>query len=313
MSFFVSGSLSYDTIMNFPDSFKNHILPEAIHVLNVSFVVNTVEKNFGGTAGNIAYTTKLLGGEPLVVAPLGKDGDEYQKYFSNLGIETQFMPVKTENFTSAAYITTDQDDNQITAFHPGILYDCGPFPLPSLSTVPTLGFISPTKKELMMEHAKEMFEQNIPFVFDPGQMITTFSGQELMRTIGQAKFLIANDYEMRLLEEKTGWDTHELLNHVETVILTLGEKGSVILTKEKKIEIPPCPVFSVEDPTGAGDAYRAGFFVAYEKGMELETCGKVASVAATYAVEKHGTQTHAFTMDEFKKRFEETYNQKLSW
>ncbi len=313
MSVLLSGSMAYDNIMDFPDSFKNHILPDQIHILNVSFVVENLKKNVGGTAGNIAYTMKLLGGDPLILSPLGKDSEDYMRHLEKNSIDTSGIKICENTFTAAAHITTDKDDNQITAFYLGALTEADSLSVNDVKKEIELGILSPTKKEAMMLHAKECAEKNIPFVFDPGQQITTFNGQELMRTLGQAKFLIVNDYEMKLVEQKTGWTMEQILENVPFVIVTLGEKGSFIRSKDEVIEIVPCTAFTVQDPTGAGDAYRAGFFTAYTKGLPLETCGKVGSVAATYAIEEYGTQNHHFTLSEFGERYQKAYGEELKW
>lgn len=312
MSILISGSFAYDYIMDFPDSFKHHILPDQIHILNVGFVVEKLQKNFGGTGGNIAYTMKLLGGEPILRTIAGNDAKEYLEYLEYHNIKIQYIYVDTKTLTASAYITTDKDDNQITAFYPGPNIDVAALSLHDIEESLTFGIIAPaTKKEIMLRHAKECYEKKIPFVFDPGQQVTAFSAQELMQIIGQSAFVIGNDYEMRLIENKTGWNTMELLNHTHTVIITLGERGSIIRTKDDVFEIAPCPPLSVEDPTGAGDAYRAGFFFAYSTGTDLETCGQVGSVAATYAVEHYGTQNHSFTKETFGQRFQDVYNKPL--
>ena len=312
MSILISGSLAYDYIMDFPDSFKNHILPDQIHILNVSFVVDNLKKEFGGCAGNIAYTSKLLGGEPITFATLGRDGRDYIKKFEAIDINTKYMPLSNEKLCSSAHITTDKDDNQITAFYPGAGSEATDLHVTEVNEEIKLAIIAPTKKEAMVQHAKECAEKNIPIVFDPGQQITALTPQELQLIIGQAKFLIANDYEMKVIQEKTGWAAEELLTHVETFIITLGEKGSIIRTKDEIFEIKPCKAKSVDDPTGAGDAYRAGFFTAYAAGENLKTCGQVGSVAAVYAVENYGTQNHEFTRDEFQGRYEETYGEVIN-
>ncbi len=214
--------------------------------------------------------------------------------------------------TASAHITTDKDNNQVTAFYNGASDEAVNLSPNDVKEPFAVAIIGPTKKDAMIRHAKECYEKKIPFCFDPGQATTAFTAQELMMMIGQSTFFIGNDYEMKLIQEKTGWDMKELLNHAEVVITTLGEKGSVITTKDKQFEIKPCTPDSVDDPTGAGDAYRAGFFSAYVKGADLETCGQVASVAATYAVEHYGTQNHTFTLSEFNKRYEEAYGSKLS-
>jgi adenosine kinase len=303
----ISGSLAYDYIMDFPDSFKHHILPEHIHMLNVSFVVDKLEKNIGGCAGNIGYTMNLLEGSPLVFGPLGTDGEEYLKHFKTLNIDTSYMPISKNVLSSSAYITTDKDDNQINAFYPGAGNEATDLHVADVNPKPTFAIIGPTKKEAMVQHAKECYDEHIPFCFDPGQQITVLSPQELMAAIGQSTMLIGNDYEMKMIEKKTGWDKNELFEHVEVVITTLGDKGSVIATKNEIFEIQPCSPTSIEDPTGAGDSYRAGFFTAYAAGKDLKTCGQVGSVAAVYAVEKYGTQNHAFDIVEFGERYERTY------
>ena len=308
MSILVAGSLAYDYIMNFPDSFKNHILPEYIHILNVSFIVDRLQKNLGGTAGNIAYTMKLLGADPLILSPIGSDAQDYIGHCTRHGISTKYIKKHSDLLTASAHITTDKDDNQITAFYPGALVDDS-VTVADITEHIELAILSPTKKEVTLKHAKECAERAIPIVFDPGQQITAFTPQELMRTIGQAKYLVGNDYEIKLLEEKTGWNTEELLHHVEVVIITFGEKGSAVITKDGREDIASCPVLSVEDPTGAGDAYRAGFFAALTQGKPLRVCGRAGSVAASFAIEHYGTQKHAFTPDEFCNRYKHTYNE----
>ncbi len=311
MSTLISGSLAYDYIMDFPDSFKNHILPDQIHILNVCFVVEELRKNFGGCAGNIAYTMKLLGADPLIIASLGSDAMEYLDYFKNLGLKTDYISVIKGKMTSSAHITTDRDDNQIIAYHNGAGDSAIDLSVFDVKEKIDLALITPAKKEAMIKHAKECHEKKIPFAFDPSHQLTAFTPQELMLLIGQAKFYIGNDYEMKLTQEKTGWDEKELLNHVEVLITTLGDKGSLIATKDKIIEVGICPAVSCDDPTGAGDAYRAGFFSAYVKGLDLKTCGQVGAVAATYTVEKYGTQTHHFTIEEFEERYRKAFGEKI--
>lgn len=307
----ISGSMAYDYIMDFPDTFKNHILPDQIHVLNVSFAVEKMTREFGGCAGNIAYTIKLLGGKPLIVAAVGRDGADYLKHLKKHKISVKHIRQKKDVMTSSAYITTDREDNQIAAFYLGAGNSASASSLHDVKEKIKLALITPTKKNAMIRHAKEASEKKIPIVFDPGQALSALSAQELMLLIGQAEFLIANDYEMKLMQKRTGWKHESMFDHVRVVITTLGEKGSVVRTKDELFEIKPCPPDSVDDPTGAGDAYRAGFFTAYVIGHDLKTCGQVGSVAATYAVEHYGTQNHKFTVKEFEKRYAETYGSKL--
>jgi adenosine kinase len=320
--------------MNFPDSFKNHIMPDRIHILNVCFVVNKLEKSWGGTAGNIAYTIKMLGADPLVISTIGKDANEYLEHFKKLGISTEYISKSVDKLTASAYITTDIDDNQVTAFYNGPLGE-----VPSvLSVIPTtkeeslsqsptnptgilrstqddkiaVAIISPTDKTAMLKHLHECSERGIPTMFDPGQQITAFTDVELKSAISKSTFLIGNDYEIKLIQDKTGWSAQDILKETKTLVTTLGEKGSIISTQDGEvIEIAPCPPQSVDDPTGAGDAFRAGFLVGYEKGFELKTCGRIGSVAASYAIETYGTQEHVFTKEEFLQRYEKTYNKNL--
>lgn len=311
MSIIVSGSICYDRIMDFPDSFKNHILPDHIHILNVSFTVTTLKNNFGGTGGNIAYTIALLEETALPVGTLGNDAQPYIAHLKKHNISTTHVQVVEETPTATAHITTDKDDNQITAFFVGAMMHADNLSLHDVSEKAALTIISPNKKEAMIRHSKESKERDIPIVFDPGQQTISFNKQELLLMIGQADYIIGNDYEMKLIQDKTGWDTKELLNHAKAVIVTLGERGSTIITKEETVTIDSCPVSSVEDPTGAGDAYRAGFFTAFTQGLDWKTCGQTGAVAAAYAIEHYGTQNHTFTKEEFSQRYKETYNQEL--
>ena len=274
-------------------------------------MVDNLNKNLGGCAGNIAYTMKLLGADPVVFAPLGKDSKEYMEHFKKLGLTTNYVPLIKEKNTSAAHITTDKDDNQIIAYYNGAADEAKNMSVHDVKEGLSLALITPTQKDAMIKHAKECHDIGIPIVFDPSHQLTAFSSQELMAVIGQAKFYIANDYEMKLTCEKTGWDLNELLNHVEVLITTLGEKGSVIMTKEQTTEVGICPPSSVEDPTGAGDAYRSGFFTAYTQGHDYKTCGQMGAVAASYAIEHYGTQNHSFSTKEFKERYEDVFEETI--
>jgi len=309
MSILISGSLAYDYIMDFPDSFKNHILPDQIHILNVCFVVDNLKKNYGGVAGNMAYTMNLLGMDPIIFSPLGSDGRDYLDYLKKNKLKTNYIKLSKEKLTSSAHITTDKENNQITAFYNGALLEATDLSISDVKEKVDLVLISPTYKTAMIKHAKECYEQKIPFCFDPGQQVTAFTAQELMMIVGQAKFLIGNDYEIKLIQEKTGWDGEEILNHVEAMIITMGEKGSMVVTKEGTVEVGICPADSVDDPTGAGDAYRAGFFSAYSQGLDWKACAQMGAVAATYAVENYGTQNHHFTKEEFSQRYRETFGE----
>jgi adenosine kinase len=313
MSILVSGSLVYDQIMNFPDSFKNHIMSDQIHILNVCFMVDRLERSWGGTGGNIAYTMKLLGGEPLLISVLGKNGKDYLEYLVESGIKTDYIVKDKRQNTASANIITDADDNQITAFFGGPLHLAMDKKISEVVKEKiNLALISPTDKNVMMTHLKECQEMGIKTVFDPGQQITAFNETELKKMISQAEFVVGNDYEIKLLQEKTSWTEKEILQNTNFLIITLGEKGSVIKTADGKVvEAGVCPPQSFDDPTGAGDAYRAGFFVAYEKGFDLKTCAQIGSVAASYAIETYGTQAHKFTLKEFSQRYQKAFGEKL--
>ncbi len=308
MSILVSGSLVHDHIMNFPDSFKNHIMPEQIHILNVSFAVDRLERSWGGTAGNIAYTVKLLGGEPILVSAVGRDGGEYLKYFESVGISTKYVKRDEKQLTASAYITTDADDNQISAFFGGPSLLAKEVELAAIQERPAVALISPTHKDVMLKHLLDCRERGVKAVFDPGQQITSFTEIELRKMIGLSHFVIGNDYEIKLLEERTGWNAKEILKNAQVLITTLGDRGSAVATAEDElVEAGICPPQSFDDPTGAGDAYRAGFFVGYELGRPWKTCAQMGAVAASYAIETFGTQAHSFTKEEFCDRYKKTF------
>lgn len=313
MSILVSGSLVYDYIMDFPDSFKNHILPEQIHILNVCFVVDRLERSWGGTAGNIAYTMKLLGADPLIISAVGNDGASYVDYLKKLGLDTSLIKQDEKQTTASAHITTDKEDNQITAFFNGPLDLAADCSLTALPKPISVALVSPTSKSVMLKHLRECREYGLPVVFDPGQQITAFSATELHTMVSQADYVIGNDYEMKLLQDRTGWDTKKILSETKYLITTLGEEGAVIATHTgEQIVIKSCQPESCDDPTGAGDAFRAGFFVGVERGYNLKTCGQLGAVAASYAIECYGTQAHKFTLIEFAKRYEKTYGEKIN-
>jgi len=315
MSILVSGSLSYDHIMNFPDSFKNHIMPEQIHILNVCFMVDKLERSWGGTGGNIAFTMKMLGGEPLLLSVLGKDGSDYLKYMKDFGIKTDYIISDTRLATASAFITTDADDNQITAFFGGPLSLAKDKKIVDVVKEKyNLALISPTDKDVMVQHIKECKEMGVKAIFDPGQQITAFSEIELKKMISQAEFVIGNDYEIKLLQDRTGWNEEEILKNTNVLITTLGEKGSIVKTADgETVTAGVCPPMSFDDPTGAGDAYRAGFFVGYEQGLDWKTCAQMGAVAASYAIETYGTQEHKFNKQEFCERYEKAFGEKLNY
>jgi adenosine kinase len=302
MSALICGSMAYDTIMVFHDQFKNHIIPDKVHMLNVAFLVPDMRRETGGCAGNIAYNLKLLGGEPKIMATVGRDFDPYSDWMAECDIDTSHIKVIDNSYTAQAFITTDKDDNQITAFHPGAMSFAHENLVEDAEGI-TIGMVSPDGRDGMIEHARQFVEAGIPFIFDPGQGLPMFDGEDLKRFIEQATWVAVNDYEAQLLEERTGMSPHEIAEHVEALIITRGGEGSHIYTKEHRLEIPSAEVREVNDPTGCGDAYRAGLLYGLMNELDWETTGRIASLMGAIKVETHGTQNHRFTVDEFKARY----------
>lgn len=310
MSILVSGSLVYDHIMDFPDKFKNHILPDNIHILNVCFTVEKLGKSKGGTVGNIAYNLKLIGADPIVVSSVGQDGDEYIKYLKRLGIETNKIVKDKKLFTASCYITTDLDDNQITAFYNGALGSAPDIFFKKRDKKPKWAIVSPTQKRIMIKHLSQCVTLGIKAIFDPGQQIPAFSGKELKKAIRQADVLIGNDYEIKMIQKGTGWSEDDILNKTKMLITTFGDKGSFIKTNQKEeIRVEASKPKNIIDPTGAGDAYRAGLLIGLDKGYNLRMCARLGSVTASFAIEKYGTQEHRFSHREFIRRYKTSYKE----
>ena len=305
MSALICGSFAYDTIMVFHDKFKNHILPEQVHILNVSFLVPDMRREFGGCAGNIAFNLKLLGEEPLPMGTVGTDFTPYAEWMDRFGISRQYVK-QMDTYTAQAFITTDVDDNQITAFHPGAMNLSHENSVLQTNGI-KLGIVAPDGRDGMLQHAEQFVEANIPFIFDPGQGLPMFSGEELLDFVDKATWVALNDYEAQLMEERTGKSPHELAEMVDALIVTRGAKGSQIYTTQHRHEIPLAKVDSIKDPTGCGDAYRAGLLYGLLNGLDWKTTGRIASLMGAIKIESHGTQNHAFTMDEFIDRFKENF------
>lgn len=306
MSALICGSYAYDNIMVFHDRFKNHILPDKVHMLNVSFLVPDMRREFGGCAGNIAYNLKLLGGDPLPMATVGTDFEPYAKWMDECEISRKHMAVIDGSFTGQAFITTDMDDNQITAFHPGAMSFSHQNKIADAEGA-TIGIVSPDGRDGMIEHATQFAEAGVPFIFDPGQGMPMFDGDDLMRFVEQATWVTVNDYEMQLLQDRTGKTPHEIAERVEALIVTMGGEGSHIYTKEHRVEIPCAKAAQLADPTGCGDSYRAGLLYGLMHGMDWETTGRIASLLGAIKIEKPGTQNHSFERQEFDDRFNETF------
>jgi adenosine kinase len=306
MSALICGSMAYDTIMVFHDKFKHHILPEKTHILNVSFLVPVMRREFGGCAGNIAYNLHLLKEEPVIMATVGHDFEPYAQWLSQCGINTRHIKVLDDQYTGQAYITTDEDDNQITAFHPGAMN------LSHLNDVPPLpeiaiGIVSPDGKQGMQQHAAQFAELGIPFIFDPGQGMPMFDGEELLQMLEYANYATLNDYESELMQQRTGLSLEQIAEKVDALIVTLGGKGSKIYSHGQCIDIPPAPVKQVLDPTGCGDAYRAGLLYGLMNDYDWEVTGRIASLLGAIKIEHNGTQNHVFTVSEFKDRYAEAF------
>lgn len=302
--------MAYDTIMVFHDKFKHHILPEKVHMLNVSFLVPVIRREYGGCAGNIAYNLKLLGEKPSIMATVGHDFEPYAQWLNCRQISTQYIKTIDGEYTGQAYITTDEDDNQITAFHPGAMN------LSHENSVPedegfSLGIVSPDGKDGMQLHAKEFAEQKIPFIFDPGQGMPMFDGEELLELLDLATYATFNDYESELMQERTGLSLDEIAERVDALIITMGGEGSKIYTAGKCIEIPSAQAKELADPTGCGDAYRAGLLYGIMNEYDWETTGRIASLLGAIKMEHNGTQNHSFTMESFNTRYLESFGSSL--
>ncbi len=307
MSVLITGSMAYDTIMVFQDRFKEHILPDQVHILNVAFLVPELRREFGGCAGNIAYNLKLLGGDPLIMATVGQDFSPYAKWLEECGINQDEIWGIENAYTAQAFITTDLDDNQITAFHPGAMSFSHQNSIPVDKGV-ELGTVSPDGKDGMILHAKQFADAGIPFIFDPGQGMPMFSGDELLDILKKARWVTLNDYEARLMEEKTGLSPQQLTEYVDAAIITLGSQGSNIFIKDGMVEIPPVTAKQVTDPTGCGDAYRAGLLYGMQNHLDWETTGRIASLIGSIKVASAGTQNHSFTLDEFRSTYKQQFN-----
>jgi adenosine kinase len=306
MTALICGSMAYDTIMVFQDKFKHHILPEQVHILNVSFLVPELRREYGGCAGNIAYNLKLLGAEPLIMATVGKDFSPYSQWLSYCGISQDCIKVLEDTYTAQAYITTDLDDNQITAFHPGAMS------FAHLNAVPAdrglrLGIVAPDGKDGMIQHARQFAEAGIPFIFDPGQGMPMFDGQELLDFVDLATWVTVNDYEAQLMQERTGLSLEELAERVEALVVTKGANGSLIYTDGTCLEIPAAKPGAALDPTGCGDAYRAGLIYGLMQELEWPIVGRIASLMGAIKVETYGTQNHSITLNAFKERYRENF------
>ncbi|NSW92840.1 MAG: carbohydrate kinase family protein [Firmicutes bacterium] len=304
----VCGSIAFDHIMDFPGLYKEQILPEKIHALNISFLVNSMKKARGGTAPNIAYNLALVGEKPVVLGTAGKDFVEYRDWLNENGVETSYVRVLDDDFTASCFITTDLSNNQITVFYPDAMAKDPEITLKGIDTDKiSMAVIAPTDPAAMVKWAAECQELGVPYLYDPGMQIPRLSGEDLKNGILGAKIVIFNEYEYNMMIEKTGLSKEEILNSVDILVETLGGKGSILRTRKERLHINAAKPVRVVEPTGAGDAYRAGLIKGYFEGVPLEVIGRYASVTAVYAVEHKGGTEHKYTIEEFQKRFEENY------
>lgn len=297
----ICGSIAYDSIMVFGDRFKNHILPDKIHMLNVSFLVPQMRREFGGCAGNIAYNLHLLGDVGLPMATVGKDFGSYGEWMDQHGVPRDHIRVIDSEHTAQAFIITDLDDNQLTAFHPGAMQQSH---LNKVSDArgATIGIVAPDGRDGMVQHAEQFAAAKIPFIFDPGQGLPMFGKEDLERFVSQATWVAVNEYEWQVLQQKTGWTVKDVVSQVDALIVTLGSQGSVIHTRDGAITIPCAAPRAVVDPTGCGDAYRAGILHGLLHGLGWEATGRIASLLGAIKIETRGPQNHRFTRTEFEQR-----------
>ena len=306
MSALICGSLAYDTIMVFPERFKNHILPDKIHMLNVSFLVPEMRRDFGGCAGNIAYNLKLLGGDPYPMATVGDDFGPYMRRLETLGISTRYIRHLEGEFTPQAFITTDLDDNQITAFHPGAMMESHLNKVEDTEGM-TVGIVAPDGREAMLQHSRDFERLGIPHIFDPGQAMPLFDGDDLKTLISQANWLVANDYEFKLIQERTGLSEKQVADQLEALVITRGGEGSTLITSADEVLIESVEPEAIVDPTGCGDAYRSGLLYGIENNLDLVTSCRIGSLMGSLKIAVQGPQTHEHSLDEIVERFQSAF------
>jgi len=299
MAAVICGSLAFDTIMTFEGRFAEQILPDQLHILNVSFLVPSLRRDYGGCAGNIAYALKLLGGTPLPMGAVGSDGGDYLQRFDDLGISTEFVLRADDTYTAQAMIMTDRDNNQITAFHPGAMMQAHRMQVRTRDDI-KLGMISPDGRDAMLQHAQQFEAAGIPFVFDPGQGLPMFDGRELATFIDQATWVTVNDYEGKMLSDRTGWSSAEISRHVQGLVVTLGGEGCEVWINGEVTLVPPERAAAIVDPTGCGDAWRGALLYGLEQGWSLARCARLGNQVGALKIASRGPQN--YTLDGLKKR-----------
>lgn len=308
MSFIITGSVAYDYLMSYPGRFRDHILPDQLDSLSVSFLADSMRRERGGVAANIAYTNKLLGGNPIILATVGHDFGDYRRWLEEQGLSTAQIIEIPEDLTATFFVSTDLDQNQIANFYTGAMVHARNFSLEARGLDQAgLVLISPNDPVAMVNYAKECKERGIPFAYDPSQQLARLSEEDLRTSVPGAQFLLCNEYEIAVIQNKTGWTMDEIRGMVDTLVVTYGKKGSVIYHGDDSVEIPVAPLDKIDDPTGAGDAFRGGFFAAWMAGLPWDVAGRVGALCSTYALEHIGTTTHRFTPAEFATRYEQVF------
>jgi len=310
LSALICGSIAYDNIMVFQGRFKEHILPDQIHILNVSFLVPELRREFGGCAGNIAYNLRLLGGEPRIMATVGSDFASYRAWLLRHGVNLDHVSEVPGMLTAQAYITTDLDDNQITAFHPGAMNEAHRNTVPANAGI-RIGIVSPDGRQGMLDHAAQLNAAGIPFIFDPGQGLPMFDGEALRHFVELATWVALNDYEARLLMERTGWKETDLATRVKALVVTRGAQGSTIWAGAERFDIPVVKPAAILDPTGCGDAYRAGLLHGISRGLPWADTGRLAALLGSLKIAHRGTQNHNFTTTSIQQDFRSAFGHEI--
>jgi len=308
MDVLITGSVAYDYLMTFPGKFEEQILPERLKSISLSFLVDSMSKQRGGVAPNIAYSMALLGQRPRVLATVGEDFADYRAWLDSKGVDTSLMEVIPNEFTASFFATTDRDSAQIASFYPGAMGHASKQSIQTLASKPDLVLVSPNAPDAMMKFPAECRDLGIKYLYDPGQQVLRLEGNELARDMEGAAFLFCNDYEYGLISKKTGWDLKQMLQHVKVLVITRGKEGANLYTNGEDIFIPTVPERQIVDPTGVGDAFRGGFLAGYAHGFDWKLCGEIGALAAVYCLEQRGPQAHAYTRNEFVQRFREHFD-----
>ncbi len=308
MDILLTGSVAYDYLMTFPGLFKEQILPERLEKISLSFLVDSMSRQRGGVAPNIAYTLALLGERPRVMATVGEDFEEYRAWLESKGVDTSLMEVVPGLFTASFFATTDRANAQIASFYPGAMGEAARQSLTEVRPRPDLVVVSPNAPDAMTKFAAECRQLQIPYLYDPSQQVLRLEGPELARDMEGAQFLFVNDYEFGLISKKTGWDLTQMLKHVQVVVVTRGKDGADLYTGSEQVFIPTVPEREIVDPTGVGDAFRGGFLAGYGRGFDWKLCGEIGALAAVYCLEQKGPQAHSYTRAEFVARFRQHFD-----